>query len=187
MAGTTITVRRDSVSPTDCRTKRSCAAAMASSTRSPPEAQSGTGGYGFQGFDSVPDWMTSLPLRWRHSVGTPERSVPGHHGRHSTCEGIGAGRLVLRRPGIRGPLINGQNVTPTNRPGPSGFQHELGAGIIVEANYVGKKGTKLYFGGAQEHEPPGTASREIQPRPDRRLCRRTCPTRSTESSIRTPA
>ncbi|HYK92268.1 MAG TPA: hypothetical protein VE398_26140, partial [Acidobacteriota bacterium] len=28
------------------------------------------------------------------------------------------------------------------------LQHELAQGIILEANYVGKKGTKLYFGGA---------------------------------------
>jgi hypothetical protein len=36
-----------------------------------------------------------------------------------------------------------------------GFQHELPGQILVDANYVGKKGTHLYFGGAGEYDHLG--------------------------------
>jgi hypothetical protein len=58
--------------------------------------------------------------------------------------------------GIRGP-IKGMNATPYEQSWTLGFQHQLPAGIILDTNYVGKKGTKLFFGGASElnHLGPG--------------------------------
>jgi hypothetical protein len=47
---------------------------------------------------------------------------------------------------LRGP-IKGINATPYEQTWTIGFQHEVPGGIVLDANYVGKKGTKLFFSG----------------------------------------
>ena len=39
------------------------------------------------------------------------------------------------------------NATPYEQTWTFGFQRELGGGFVVDATYLGKQGTKLYFGG----------------------------------------
>ncbi len=109
----------------------------------------GTGGYGFQGFDSVPDWMTSYHYDGVTPWGRLSDPFPALTGGIPPVRGGSLGAWSYVGQGIRGPFV-GQNATPYEQTWTLGFQHELTRGIILEANYVGKKGTKLYFGGAAE-------------------------------------
>ncbi len=49
--------------------------------------------------------------------------------------------------GISGPIRTWNN-TPYMQTWNFGMQRELGGNILVDVNYVGTKGTHLYFGGA---------------------------------------
>ncbi len=110
----------------------------------------GTGGYGFQGFDSIPDWMTSLHYDSVTPWGRLSDPFPSYTGGIPPVRGGALGDWSYVGQGIRGP-IQGENATPYEQTWTLGFQHELPGGVILEANYVGKKGTKLYFGGASSH------------------------------------
>ena len=106
----------------------------------------GSGAYGFQGFDRYTEMMTS----YQYDGATPgARLHDPFPGGPLFPPGSSLGGLSYVGEGIRGP-IKGQNATPYEQSWTYGFQHELRGGIIVDANYVGKKGTKLYFGGASE-------------------------------------
>ena len=105
----------------------------------------GTGGYGFQSFDSIPDWMTSMnydgATPWGRLSNPFPKGIP-------PVTGSSLGGMSYVGNSIRGP-IKGMDATPYEQTWTFGLQHELPGGIILDTNYVGKKGTKLYFGGAQ--------------------------------------
>jgi len=58
--------------------------------------------------------------------------------------------MTLVGDGIRGPIRGQDDATPYEQTWTIGIQHQLPGNIVVDANYVGKKGTKLFFGGAQQ-------------------------------------
>jgi len=106
----------------------------------------GSGAYGFQGFDRYTSFESSY--QWDGATPGPPLSNP-FPGGPLLPPGASLGGLSYVGEGIRGP-IKGMNATPYEQSWTLGFQHQLPAGILLDANYVGKKGTKLFFGGASE-------------------------------------
>ncbi len=104
----------------------------------------GVGAYGFQGFDRYTPWVTTY--QW-------DGATPGARVSNPYPDGIllppgnSLGDMSYVGEGIHGPIL-GQDATPYEQTWTLGIQHEVGAGIVLEADYVGKKGTRLFFGGA---------------------------------------
>jgi Carboxypeptidase regulatory-like domain len=107
-------------------------------------AASGTGGGGFTGFN----WTTPLLLTAQNDGATPWARIsnplpsgpqlpPGNSLGLATGLGLG----------ISGPLPTWNN-TPYLQTWNFGVQHELKGNVLVDVNYLGTKGTHLYFGGA---------------------------------------
>jgi hypothetical protein len=106
----------------------------------------GTGAYGFQGFDRFTPFESSY--QWDGATPGPPLSNP-FPGGPLLPPGASLGGMSYVGEGIRGP-IKGMNATPYEQSWTLGFQHQLPGGVILDTNYVGKKGTKLFFGGASE-------------------------------------
>ena len=107
-------------------------------------AASGTGGGGFTGFN----WTTPLLLTANNDGATPWARIsnplpsgpqlpPGNSLGLATGLGLG----------ISGPLPTWNN-TPYLQTWNFGVQRELKGNVLVDVNYLGTKGTHLYFGGA---------------------------------------
>lgn len=105
---------------------------------------SGTGPGGFVGFDQTTGWLTSYqgngvtpyaPISnpWPSGIIMP----PGNK----------LGLLTNVGVSVQAP-IRTWNQTPYTQTWSLGFQHELPGNILVDANYVGTKGTHLYYLGA---------------------------------------
>ena len=106
----------------------------------------GSGAYGFQGFDRYTEMMTS----YQYDGATPAaRLSDPFPGGPLLPPGSSLGGMSYVGEGIRGP-IKGMDATPYEQSWTFGFQRQLPGGILFESNYVGKKGTKLLFGGASE-------------------------------------
>jgi hypothetical protein len=110
---------------------------------------SGTTGFGFQGFDQWTPWLTS----YHHDNATP-------WGRFSDPWPITGPRLpagnslgLLNDVGFNaaGPIPNLDSVTPYEQTWTFGVQREF-KGILVDATYVGKKGTHLLFPAFQNQD-----------------------------------
>jgi hypothetical protein len=105
----------------------------------------GVGAYGFQGFDRFTPWVTTYQY---------DGATPGARLSNPYPDGIllplgnSLGDLSYFGDGIKGPIF-AENATPYEQTWTLGVQHQLPGNIVVDANYVGKKGTKLYFGGAE--------------------------------------
>ncbi|PYV86287.1 MAG: hypothetical protein DMG05_20170, partial [Acidobacteria bacterium] len=115
---------------------------------------SGTGAGGFQGFDAVTNWFTS----YQSDGATPwgRLSDPWPITGPKIPPGSSQGLLSYVGAGVAGPLRS-VSATPYEQTWSFGIQRELPGSVVIDANYVGKKGTKLYFGGAGElnHLGPG--------------------------------
>lgn len=104
----------------------------------------GSGAGGFQGFDAVTNLNTSLP-------GSPE--VPFGFLRDPWPSGVrhpigsSQGNLSFLGLSIGGP-IRSWNVRPAENTWSFGVQQELPGMMALDVNYVGKKGTHLYWGNA---------------------------------------
>ncbi len=107
----------------------------------------GNGAYGTQGFDRY----TEMPATYQWDGVTPGARLhdPFPDGGPLLPPGSSLGGMSYVGEGIRGP-IKGMDTTPYEQSWTFGLQRELPGGIILDANYVGKKGTKLFFGGASE-------------------------------------
>lgn len=107
-------------------------------------AASGTGGGGFTGFN----WNTPLLLSYQNDGATPWGRIS-----NSFPQGIqlppgnSQGLLTGLGLGISGSIKNWNN-TPYAQTWNFGVQRELKGSVLLEVNYVGTKGTHLYFGGA---------------------------------------
>ena len=113
----------------------------------PKSSAVGTGGEGYLGFGIETNWITSY-----HSDGaTPwgRLSDPFPITGPKSPPGSSLGLLTNVGSGISGPVRN-VKATPYEQTWSLGVQHEFPGAVLVEANYVGKKGTKLYFGGGGE-------------------------------------
>ncbi len=105
----------------------------------------GVGAYGFQGFDRYTPWITT----YQYDGATPGARVSNPYPDGVLLPlGSSLGDLTYFGDGIKGPIL-GQDATPYEQTWTLGIQHQLPGNIVIDANYVGKKGTKLYFGGAE--------------------------------------
>jgi hypothetical protein len=106
---------------------------------------SGTGGGGFTGFN----YSTPLVTTYQADGATPwsRLSDPFPGVGPQLPPGNSLGLLTGIGLGIGGP-IRYWNATPYSQTWSFGLQHELPGSVLVDANYVGTKGTHLYFGGA---------------------------------------
>ena len=64
--------------------------------------------------------------------------------------------------GISGPIQTWNN-TPYMQTWNFGVQREVKGNVLVDVNYLGTKGTHLYFGGAGSLELPGTVGGDATP------------------------
>lgn len=110
----------------------------------PKAAASGTGGGGFSGFN----WNTPLLTTYQNDGATPYSRISnpfpsGPQFPPGSSLGLATG-LGL---GISGPNRTWNN-TPYIQTWNFGLQREFKGNLLVDTNYVGTKGTHLYFGGA---------------------------------------
>lgn len=126
----------------------------------PRSGASGTGPWGFQGFNIQPPWLTTLNIDhatpWNTLSNTsclfsapfPCTVAPPPGNSLGAFNDIGFAAV--------GPIKSESLNTPYEQTWSFGFQKELPAKILLDASYVGKKGTHLYLGGFREHNyvPP---------------------------------
>jgi hypothetical protein len=107
-------------------------------------AASGTGGGGFTGFN----FNTPFVLTYNNDGATPSARIsnPLPSG-PQLPPGSSQGLLTGLGLGISGPIQTWNN-TPYIQTWNFGLERELKGNILIDANYVGTKGTHLYFGGA---------------------------------------
>jgi hypothetical protein len=105
---------------------------------------SGTGGGGALGFSRDTPWVTNYQLDGQ----TPccRLSDPFPFGGPNAPFGSSLGAMSFVGDSISGPTrASILNATPYEQSWTFGFQKEMPANFLIDANYVGKKGTKLYF------------------------------------------
>ncbi len=107
-------------------------------------AASGTGGGGFTGFN----WNTPLMTTYQNDGATPWSRISNPYPNGIQFPpGSSLGLLTGVGLGVSGPIRTWNN-TPYMQTWNFGVQHELKGDILFDVNYVGTKGTHLYFGGA---------------------------------------
>jgi hypothetical protein len=99
---------------------------------------------GLDGFDAITSWTTT----YQGDGATPwgRLSNPFPNGLVFPT-GSSLGAMTNVGTGI-GEYLRNLNALPYTQTWNAGFQYELPGSVVVEANYVGTKGTHLYFGGA---------------------------------------
>jgi hypothetical protein len=105
----------------------------------------GADAFGWQGFAAETNWITT----YQNDGATPwgRLSDPWPITGPDFPPGNSKGLLSYVGTAVEGP-IRSINATPYEQTWTFGVQRELPGSILIDANYVGKKGTKLYFGGA---------------------------------------
>lgn len=104
----------------------------------------GTGPGGFDGFLQITNWQTTYKNDGATPWGRISNPFPG-----GLVEPPGSSQGLLTNVGLSvdGP-VRTWNQTPYTQTWSLGFQHEFPGSWLVDMNYVGTKGTHLYFGGA---------------------------------------
>jgi hypothetical protein len=106
----------------------------------------GVGAYGFAGFDRYTPWVTTYQY---------DGATPGARLSNPYPDGIwlppgsSLGDLSFVGESLHDPIL-GMDATPYEQTWTIGIQHQLPGNIVIDANYVGKKGTKLLFAGAEQ-------------------------------------
>ena len=106
---------------------------------------SGVANGGFQGFSRSTNWTTT----YQNDGATPwgRMSDPFPDGGPLLPVGSADGASSFLGDSFdSAPMKTLVQVTPYEQTWALGFQHQLPGNIVLDANYVGKKGTKLYFG-----------------------------------------
>src|SRR5262249_209936 len=113
----------------------------------------GTGPWGYQGFDIQPPWITTLNF---------DHITPYNTLKNTACQMPGPSGITCSVPAPPGSSLGLLNDIGTDAVGPFGrvsrnipydtawsfgFQMELPKKTLLDASYVGKKGTHLYLGG----------------------------------------
>ncbi len=104
-------------------------------------------GSGFQGFSRTSNWEST----YQYDGVTPcgRMSDPFPNGGPLLPVGAADGDSSFLGDSFTGaPMKELVHLTPYEQTWSVGVQRELLSNIVVDANYIGKKGTKLYFGGA---------------------------------------
>jgi hypothetical protein len=105
-------------------------------------------GIGFEGFRKANNWITS----YQNDGATPwgRLSDPFPITGPDFPPGRSLGLLTFVGDSAYGPVrdVGSLNTTPNEQTWSFGIQRQLPGDMLVDANYVGKKGTHLYYGGA---------------------------------------
>jgi hypothetical protein len=136
----------------------------------PRSGAAGTGPWGYQGFDIQPPWLTTLNL---------DGATPYNTLKNTSCLAPNAAGVVTcgvpSPPGASLGLLNdvgnaavgpirgvSQNI-PYEQIWSFGVQKQLGWKTLLDANYIGKKGTHLYLGGFRDLNFLGPAVMALSP------------------------
>jgi Carboxypeptidase regulatory-like domain/TonB dependent receptor len=119
----------------------------------PRSGAAGTGPWGYEGFNIQPSWLTTF----NNDGATPWNTL-----RNTSCQftppftcGVALPPSTLRTFNAfndigydaQGPIPSVSLNTPYEQAWSVGFQKELPGKILLDATYIGKKGTHLYLGG----------------------------------------
>jgi len=115
----------------------------------PRGGASGTGPWGFQGFDNQPPWITVINDGTGDATPCCTLSNPAPNG---VPQPPGSSLGALNDIGFSavGPVRRISQPTPYEQAWSFGFQKELPGKILLDTSYVGKKGTHLYLGGYRD-------------------------------------
>jgi hypothetical protein len=121
----------------------------------PRSSASGTGPWGFEGFDVQPPWLTTLNL---------DHATPWNTLSNTSCQfnppvtcgvapppGNSLGAFNDIGFAAVGPIKSRSLNTPYEQAWSFGFQKKLPGKILLDTSYIGKKGTHLYLGGFREN------------------------------------
>jgi hypothetical protein len=125
----------------------------------PRSGAAGTGPWGYQGYNIQPPWLTTLRL----TDPTLDRALPWNLISNTSCQftapyacgvapapGNSLGAFNDIGSAAVGPIRQISQRTPYEQAWSLGVQKELPGRILVDATYVGKKGTHLYLGGFRD-------------------------------------
>ena len=112
----------------------------------------GAGPFGNEGFDAITNWLTTRDGDEVTPWGRLSNPFPDGLLYQS---GPSLGNLTNLGLGINEPTRN-ENIPPYTQTWSAGFQYQLPGNWLIDANYVGTKGTHLYYlgAGAQQHFGP---------------------------------
>ncbi len=101
-------------------------------------------GYGFDGFLQSTNWFTT----YNNDGATPWGGIsnPWPYGGPNLPTGTSLGPLTQLGATVTG-AIRTWNAVPYTQTWSLGFQRELPGNILIDANYLGTKGTHLFYGG----------------------------------------
>ena len=120
----------------------------------PRSGAAGTGPWGYQGYNIQPPWLTTLNLDhatpWNLISNTSCQFTPPYTCGVAPAPGNSLGAFNDIGSAAVGPIRQISQHTPYEQGWSLGIQHELPGKIIVDATYVGKKGTHLYLGGFRD-------------------------------------
>jgi len=120
-------------------------------------AGAGSGAAGFAGYDQ----QTNLAAYQGDNVTPANTSVLGQDFAITPVQGRSQGAATYLGSSVSGIPIRTYNVLPREYSWSFGIEHELPWKLLVDAEYVGKKGQNLYFGGdtyALDHLPANVAA-----------------------------
>jgi hypothetical protein len=126
----------------------------------PRSGASGTGPWGFQGYNIQPPWLTTLNIDhatpWNTLSNTSCNFTPPFSCGVAPAPGNSLGAFNDIGFAAVGPIKTESQNTPYEQTWSFGWQKEMPAKILMDVTYVGKKGTHLYLGGFREHNyvPP---------------------------------
>jgi Carboxypeptidase regulatory-like domain/TonB dependent receptor len=120
----------------------------------PRSGAAGTGPWGYQGYNIQPPWLTTFNL---------DRTTPYNRLSNTSCQftapytcgvapppGNSLGAFNDIGSAAVGPIRQISKNSPYEQVWTLGFQKQLPGRILVDANYIGKKGTHLYLGGFRD-------------------------------------
>ncbi len=113
----------------------------------PRSGASGTGPWGFQGFDVQPPWITTQNSDHVTPYDTLSNTSPGGV---ALPPGNSLGAFNDIGQAAVGPIRSQSKNIPYEQAWSFGFEKELPGKILLDSSYVGKKGTHLYLGGFRE-------------------------------------
>jgi len=122
---------------------------------SPRSSASGTGPWGFEGFDVQPPWLSTFNLDhatpWNTLSNTSCNFNPPFTCGVAPPPGNSLGAFNDIGFAAVGPIKSRSLNTPYEQAWSFGFQKKLPGKILFDTSYVGKKGTHLYLGGFREN------------------------------------
>ena len=126
----------------------------------PRSGASGTGPWGFQGYNIEPPWLTTLNIDhatpWNTLSNTSCLFTAPYSCGVAPAPGNSLGAFNDIGFAAVGPIRRESQNIPYEQAWSFGWQTELPGKVLLDASYVGKKGTHLYLGGFREHNyvPP---------------------------------